>query len=54
MTLDAVAKEAFGIVPGKNCRKDFFPGTIKYYYEMTQMAPPSSSATYPVIDDRYY
>jgi hypothetical protein len=25
MTLDAVAKEAFGIVPGKNCRKDFFP-----------------------------
>jgi hypothetical protein len=42
----AVAMEAFGIVAGRNCRKDMFPGYIIYYYEMAQMAfsPPTASS----------
>jgi hypothetical protein len=41
----AVAMEAFGFAGNKDFRTDHFPGTIIYYYEMTQMPLSSSSST---------
>jgi hypothetical protein len=41
--------EAFGIAGDKDFRTDHFPGTIIYYYEMTQM-PLSSSTAAPAAN----
>jgi hypothetical protein len=43
--LNANATEGFVIAGDKNLRADHFPGTIIYYYEMTQMPLSSSSST---------
>jgi hypothetical protein len=42
--LSFYAKEGFGIAGNKNVRHHF-PGTIIYYYEMTQMPLSSSSSS---------